>query len=253
MDRRRGFTLIELLVVIGIIAVLIAILLPAPVKARRQAQGVACMAQIRQMMTATMMYADANKGILPPYYEGVSQAIPGTHFADRLAPFLSKSQGIWIDPERHDYRNVPYDWPGITAFDNIHYNVIGFYFNFVYEQGVRTQPKKFRSTKFARLRPNNKLLLFHCTNRGGLAGPGIWGGYLVAEGTRPTDVSVAFADGHAERAPAKKMIDWTARTGDYVQTYPPGNPPGSADWWTVPWYSRGQYPWRYGQDIPSGW
>lgn len=59
---RGGFTLVELLVVIGIIAVLIAILLPSLQKARIQAQRVACQANLRQVMTAVFAYQAENGG-----------------------------------------------------------------------------------------------------------------------------------------------------------------------------------------------
>ena len=62
---RRAFTLIELLVVVSIIAVLIAILLPALGAARRSAQSVACLSQLRQIGQATQMYADEHKQALP--------------------------------------------------------------------------------------------------------------------------------------------------------------------------------------------
>jgi prepilin-type N-terminal cleavage/methylation domain-containing protein len=62
----RGFTLIELLVVIAIIAILAAMLLPALGKAKLKTQGVYCMNNGKQMMTAIHMYGSDNKDLLPP-------------------------------------------------------------------------------------------------------------------------------------------------------------------------------------------
>ena len=60
-----AFTLVELLVVIGIIAVLLAILLPALSRAREVAQRTACLNNHKQLLLAVRMYSDDFKGILP--------------------------------------------------------------------------------------------------------------------------------------------------------------------------------------------
>jgi prepilin-type processing-associated H-X9-DG protein/prepilin-type N-terminal cleavage/methylation domain-containing protein len=60
-----AFTLVELLVVIGIIAVLVAILLPAIQGARRQARLVQCGSNLRSLLQACQMHAHEHKGFLP--------------------------------------------------------------------------------------------------------------------------------------------------------------------------------------------
>ena len=62
---RSGFSLIELLVVIGIVAVLLAVLMPALSRARRQANLVQCLANLRNIGHAALFHANEHGGYLP--------------------------------------------------------------------------------------------------------------------------------------------------------------------------------------------
>jgi len=64
-ESRRGFTLIELLVVLSIIALLMAILLPVLGAARRDAQLIQSLSNLKQIGTASTAYSADNKGDVP--------------------------------------------------------------------------------------------------------------------------------------------------------------------------------------------
>lgn len=64
-DSRRGFTLIELLVTIGLIAILIALLLPAVRLANDHAKGVVCQSHQRQLWQGFLAFAADHDQSLP--------------------------------------------------------------------------------------------------------------------------------------------------------------------------------------------
>jgi len=67
MYKRRAFTLIELLVVISIIALLMAVLMPALQRVRKQAKNVMCRSNLRQWGMVWAMYLQDSSGKFPDY------------------------------------------------------------------------------------------------------------------------------------------------------------------------------------------
>ncbi len=103
--KRSGFTLIELLVVVAIIAVLVAILLPALSQARGLAKRISCASNLRSLYSFTILYMQDNNDSFPPAIATVSQ--PG----DRQWPFyLSRQmQGTSQQPHYH-WTQYPVFW-----------------------------------------------------------------------------------------------------------------------------------------------
>src|SRR5258708_551943 len=63
---KKGFTLIELLVVIAIIAVLAALLFPVVSRAKRKAQGIFCLNNLKQLGLSWASYSHDNDDKIPP-------------------------------------------------------------------------------------------------------------------------------------------------------------------------------------------
>jgi len=88
MNNKRGFTLIELLVVISIIALLMAILMPALNRVKHQAQKISCQARLKQWGLLFKLYTDDNDGF----------------FARRVNNDVST---LWMSAMRPYYHNDP--------------------------------------------------------------------------------------------------------------------------------------------------
>jgi prepilin-type N-terminal cleavage/methylation domain-containing protein len=85
MSKQKAFTLIELLVVIAIMVLLMAILMPALQRVKKQAQAVACQSNLKQWGVVFSMYTDDNDG----YFE---------------TPPAGHSYGLWMEVTEPYYK-----------------------------------------------------------------------------------------------------------------------------------------------------
>jgi prepilin-type processing-associated H-X9-DG protein len=97
-DCGTGFSLVELIVVIGIIAMLVAMLLPAMTRAREAAKTIRCASNLRQIGIALYAYSAQYKGELPTwsgwhvYPPGSPEDTPGfTAWTIQLEPFIGQN------------------------------------------------------------------------------------------------------------------------------------------------------------------
>ncbi len=92
--RHAAFTLIELLVVIAIIALLMSILMPALQRVKKQARGVACQSNLKQMGLAVSMYTGDNDG----YFHQEAGSDPRHSWVPAMRPYYSHEPKIRACP-----------------------------------------------------------------------------------------------------------------------------------------------------------
>jgi prepilin-type N-terminal cleavage/methylation domain-containing protein len=90
MLRRRAFTLVEFLIVIAIIAVLIALLLPAIQKIRESALRLQSMNNIKQIILATHNFANTHTERLPTIDGRPGSANHGKSVFQALLPYIEQ-------------------------------------------------------------------------------------------------------------------------------------------------------------------
>ena len=113
----RGFTLIELLVVISIIALLIAILLPALASAREVTRQTVCAAQLKQVHMAFANYVDDSDDTIAQLwwsYRGTTSFELWAQMLSRV--YLNGSEAVFKCPtqpaDTWDFYNQPTDADG---------------------------------------------------------------------------------------------------------------------------------------------
>jgi prepilin-type N-terminal cleavage/methylation domain-containing protein/prepilin-type processing-associated H-X9-DG protein len=122
MRRRSAFTLVELLVVIGIIALLVAILLPVVGKMRQSSKRVACASNLRQIGTGLIHYFNDFKQHLPARWDGLELANPhvfrfraGPEDVSELMERYAGSRDVYYCPSNFQDRTAAEWWPYRTG------------------------------------------------------------------------------------------------------------------------------------------
>ncbi len=135
MGHRRGFTIIELLVVIGVIALLLALLLPAVQNAREAARRAHCRNNLRQLTLAALNH-ESTYGRLPTNGWGYR----------------------WVgDPDRGADKNQPGGWA---------YNLLPFIEQPALREQGRGEPSPEQRVSLTRL-TEMPLAIFRCPSRPG--------------------------------------------------------------------------------------
>jgi prepilin-type N-terminal cleavage/methylation domain-containing protein len=118
MEKEKSFTLIELLVVVAIIAVLVAILLPAIQKARVRAREVLNKSNVRQVAMAEIAYSQSNNSKTPPTcFWGQATDIPHDIYPYSPNDCMNLAVQKYLDPKvlysPLDNRKYPdcWGWP----------------------------------------------------------------------------------------------------------------------------------------------
>lgn len=206
---RCAFSLVELLVVIGIIAALIAILLPALAKAREAAQTVNCLSNLRQLGMANTMYINQNKG----YFPNAGDEWPQESFVDvwDLLGTVTPASFYTCPTDNDPPFNIfwvtnfgpSFGYPNLNAleFPCSYYYPYHFYHRF----GPGQNPGRVTGIKISEVIYPSEKILFPCYSQG--TGHGL------------NRMDLGFVDGHAANTRVDELnpttpygpynLDWT--------------------------------------------
>lgn len=126
---KRGFTLMELILVIGIIACLVALLMPTLISVRRKADSVACIANLRQVGVSAQLYASEHDQVMPTIEPWPSQPVYASSDGAQKMLDALKAYGVTdatlhcradvSGPNYHAKEGSSYEWCPIANGQNV--------------------------------------------------------------------------------------------------------------------------------------
>jgi prepilin-type N-terminal cleavage/methylation domain-containing protein/prepilin-type processing-associated H-X9-DG protein len=219
--RRDAFTLIELLVVISIIALLIAILLPALSMARETSRQAQCASGLRQWGIAVAVYMNDFNETLPQegaggantlataWYNTLPNYVGAKKYGDMYTGAIGTTQDypndwIWYCPtavQQNQYKSGT----GLNSFTYAYNGALngvggGNAFNYPAGSGLNPNDIRFVSAKYFKT-PSDTVFMTECFNNSPTVNPrnhiSASGGNIDFDRHQGRNVNVVFFDGHA--------------------------------------------------------
>lgn len=244
--KQNAFTLIELLVVIAIIAILAAILFPVFITAKSKSQQAACMAHMRQIGIASLMYTEENDDavvgarlvfVLGNDYDAWN---PSHHWWGALYPYMKNKNVVTCPGDA--YKNTKFaDWidddqwknqilPKRSYMMNLNIDPVCYFEKRKTSKAQRHSflPDQSKWTKASIIRSPTRLILFSEGHWPGIAwgfgnGAWIWWGDIIdpqrvwGPATGPVRTApnyhnaggnFIFVDGHVKHLKETNMEMW---------------------------------------------
>ena len=202
-SQRNTFTLVEMLIVIAIIAILMAMLLPALNKSRGVANTIRCASNLKQAGVAFMQYASDSNDTLPPLCYGTgwdifwpTAILDGRGVTRYMPRSISRCPVMPDNSIYFSYGNMP--------SSGVHYGVSGPLFS------NADFANRFKSVAIARIKNNSNKFMMADTYKTDNAttidyqnGFAAWsmsaGAFGMPAPRHNNNLNMFYADGHVEK------------------------------------------------------